>query len=207
MSTPVVVTRIQNRRGTQDQFNGAVAIYPPTYDGIGGFGSGAFIPPFNVTNYPNVLLPGELALCTDTRNLYMGNINGEYVTLTTSTGTEIFLNPLTASLPPVGVFTTIPGATFTLLPTPFFNLVYSLTDDPAANWDTVGTNFSRNGVMNITAVVSAPTLTDTGTEINLTANSISFQAIYNLGNIEIQYMHNFAGALTFNTSTIRWIPF
>jgi hypothetical protein len=35
MSAPVVVSRIQNRRGTQTQFN---ALYPPGYSGVGGFG-------------------------------------------------------------------------------------------------------------------------------------------------------------------------
>jgi hypothetical protein len=36
MASPVVVSRIQNRRGTQAQFN---ALYPPGYNGIGGFGN------------------------------------------------------------------------------------------------------------------------------------------------------------------------
>lgn len=83
MTTPVVVTRIQNRRGTQDQFD---ALYPLYYTGTGGFGS---IPGFNMSTYPNVLSPGEVALCIDTRKTFLGNINGTYVELasTDDTGT------------------------------------------------------------------------------------------------------------------------
>ena len=159
MSTPVVVSRIQNRRGTQSQFNGSYVppgpgpIYPTGYNGIGGFGSvsgpliattstsgtgsvatvsfaaatylenspigssvtitgvtpvgyngiwtvtassgtsvsfasattgvqtvaGTITRPYNSINYPSVLLAGELALCTDSGRVFMGNINGEYL--------------------------------------------------------------------------------------------------------------------------------
>jgi hypothetical protein len=75
MASPVTVTRIQNRRGTQDQFDD---LYPPGYDGTGGFGS---VVGFNITNYPGVLLSGEIALCTDSRRVFLGNINGEYLEL------------------------------------------------------------------------------------------------------------------------------
>lgn len=73
MAAPVVVSRIQSRRGTQAQFD---ALYPLGYSGIGGYGS---LPGFNSTNYPNVLMPGELALCTDTRRVFLGNLNAEYL--------------------------------------------------------------------------------------------------------------------------------
>jgi hypothetical protein len=72
MASPVVVSRIQNRRGTQAQFD---ALYPVGYTGIGGYGS---LPGFNATNFPDVLLPGEVAFCTDTRRFFIGNINAEY---------------------------------------------------------------------------------------------------------------------------------
>ena len=217
MTSPVTVTRIQNRRGTQAQFD---ALYPVGYGGIGGFGSQ---PNFNITNYPEVLLSGELALCTDTRRMFMGNINGEYVEVGAGGGSND-LAPITILLPPAAVFTTIPALSLTILPTPFFRVAYSITDNTNPNWNTVGTHFSRNGELEITAVLPfAPpppnppfptptpvTLTDTGVEINTALPSqISFQAIYNVGNtqIEIQYMHNFAGSLAFNTSTIAWLPY
>lgn len=215
MASPVVVTRIQNRRGTQVQFDG---LYPPGYNGIGGFGS---IVGYNLTNFPEVLLSGELALCTDSRRMFLGNINGEYIELEISGGGGS-LTPLTSVLPPVGVFTTIPALTYNA--TPFFKIVYDVTDNPAADWNTVGTTFSRNATLEITATapfVPVPamppfpaltpvTLSDNGTEINtVLPNGLSFQAVYNGGNtqIEIQYMHNFAGNLTLNTSTIHWSTF
>lgn len=66
--TPVVVSRIQNRRGTQADFDN---LYPPGYTGTGG------------AIGPDILQPGELALCTDTRRVFIGNINGEYIELAT----------------------------------------------------------------------------------------------------------------------------
>jgi len=83
MTSPVVSSRIQNRRGTQDQFNGVSGIYPDGYDGVGGYGSQ---PGFDITNYPNVLQPGEIALCTDTRRTFVGNLNGSYVELAAGVG-------------------------------------------------------------------------------------------------------------------------
>lgn len=219
MPTPVVVTRIQNRRGTQTQFNGPSGIYPPGYTGIGGFGS---IPGYNIVNYPSVLVPGELALCTDTRRLFMGNINGEYIELGMSAGSDITLVPAVRQLVPSPTF--IPtGIEYPT--TPFRKILYDLTDSTNANWDYVGTNFSRNGQLEITAVtnfVPAPpvppfppitpvTLNDTGTEINkVLPNNITFKAQYKDISailIEIVYKHNFSGPLTFSSSSVRWLPF
>jgi hypothetical protein len=217
MSAPVVVSRIQNRRGTQTQFN---ALYPPGYAGVGGYGS---IPGFNSTNFPNVLMPGELALVTDTRRSFIGNLNGEYIELAELTAGGEFLEPLVIPLPPAALWTIITPLTIELTASPFNNILYSITDNPSPNWDSVGTNFSRNGELQITSTVPfAPilnppfppitpvTLTDTGTEINtVLPNSISFMAQYNITNtqIEILYMHDFAGPLTFSTNTVKWIPF
>lgn len=77
---PVTVTRIQNRRGTYSQF---LALYPVGYNGVGGFNS---IPGYTATTYPNVLQPGELALCTDNRKMFMGNLNGEYIEVGAGSG-------------------------------------------------------------------------------------------------------------------------
>ena len=67
--TPVVISRIQNRRGLQADFD---ALYPAGQPGTG----------------PDVLQPGELALCTDTGNVYIGtidsNIPGYYILIGSS---------------------------------------------------------------------------------------------------------------------------
>lgn len=208
MATPVVVSRIQNRRGTQDQFND---LYPLGYNGIGGYGS---LPGFDSTNYPNVLLPGELALVTDARRTFIGNINGEYIELADNSGGADLL-PIVISLPPAAVFTTIPGLSYMpATASPFISILYDLTDDPAVDWNTPGTDFSRNGTLQITSVkyVAAPpaaTLTDIGTEINnASPSTITFIAEYDVTQtfIEIKYMHDFSGNLTFSSSSRLWQP-
>lgn len=202
MATPVVVSRIQNRRGTQVQFDN---LYPPGYNGTGGV---------SIITYPNILLQGELALATDTRRVFLGNINGEYIELATSLGAGLLLLPLVVVLPPTAVFTAIPALEFD--PTPFFTLFYDLTNSLNPDWNTVGSTFSRNGEMKITATLDnvAPpirvSLTDTSTEVNLeTPDDISFIADYNVGStkIEILYKHDFATSLTFSSSTLLWLPF
>lgn len=216
MATPVVVSRIQNRRGTQSQFD---TLYPVGYQGIGGYGDPSW-PGFDSTNYPNVLMPGELALCTDSRNVFLGNSNGEYIKLSTINTSGIQLTPLTISLPPVGVPTVIPELTYAV--TNFFTLLYDLTDappdipPPGTAPGVVGPSFSSNGELKITAIASPPvpplpvTLVDTSVEINLNPSyNIGFSAKYDndLGpsNIQICYQHNFPTPLIFSTSTIQWI--
>ncbi len=205
-SYPVVVSRIQNRRGTQVQFDN---LYPSGYIGIGGFGS---IVGFTIENFPNVLMPGELALCTDSRRIFMGNINGEYVEISESSLDGLSLAPLNVVLPPTSVYTVIPQLTY--LATPFYSLLYSITDSISSDWNSVGTDFSRNGELQITAVISSASnpvsSTDIGTEVNeVPPNAISFTAQYDLSlsNIEILYKHDFSGNLQFNTSSIRWLQF
>lgn len=213
MPNPVVVTRIQNRRGTQTQFD---SLYPAGYTGIGGF-SGSF----NITTFPGVLVSGEIALCTDSRRIFMGNINGEYIEVGAATASDLVLSPFVVSLPPQASFTTIP--TLTYAASPFMKILYDVTDTASSDWNAVGTTFSRNGQLEITAVTSfapisnlpfPPTvpvnLTDTGTEINLSLPaSISFIAQYDvtLSLIEILYTHDFAGSLTLSSSSIKWISF
>ncbi len=215
--TPVVVSRIQNRRGTQAQFN---ALYPTGYQGIGGFGS---ITGFDITTYPDVLMPGEIALCTDSRRIFIGNVNGEYIEISNLfANNELVLTPVDIVLPPVSVPTIIPQLTYAA--SPYLSILYSLTDSSSTDWNTVGTNFSRSGRLDITAVanfapttvtppqvpVTPVTLMDTGTEINLQyPNVVNFIAEYDtLGtSIEIYYSHNFSSSLTFSTSTMRWIAF
>jgi hypothetical protein len=208
MASPVVVSRIQNRRGLQSQFD---ALYPPGYNGIGGYGS---IIGFDATNYPDVILPGELAFCTDTRKMFVGNTNAEYVELAAAIIGGLTLEPYVTHLPPVGVFTTIPGLSYTA--TPFFTLLYDLTDEPTSfDQDVLGTDFTRNGSLQITALVYAATppqvtSTDTGTEINNAAPStITFMAEYNVDtvSVDIKYMHDFPGDLTFSSTSIIWQPF
>jgi hypothetical protein len=204
MASPVVVSRIQNRRGTQAQFD---ALYPFGYNGIGGA---------DINLYPNILLQGELALCTDTRRIFIGNINGEYIEIQTLLDG---IPPVVISLPPAAVFTVIPQLTY--VATPFFNIVYDITDTVGPDWNAVGTQYSRNGELQITATVPfAPilnppfppltpvTLTDTGTEINkVLPREIGFMAQYNGSNIEILYMHDFLVPLTLSVTSIHWLPF
>ena len=222
MTSPVVISRIQNRRGLQAQFDGDIytpggpnTVYPLGYDGVDGYNTilhpNLAFPDFTPTNYPNVLLPGELAFCTDSRRIFLGNEGGAYVEIPIVLGDGIFLPPMTISLATAGSFTHIPTLDYS--PTPFFTLLYDLTDDTLMeDWNTVGTNFSKNGELKITAINNEPpdaSLTDTGTEINLTPlYDISFKAVYNsapIPHIEIWYTHNFPGNLTFSTSTISWI--
>lgn len=280
MSAPVIISRIQNRRGTQSQFDN---LYPVGYAGTGGFGgftnpstattgtsgtgtvatvevsflpagivvgtqitvagitptayNGTFIVtaytsgsvsyaatatgsqivagtitvPYTSINYPNVLMPGELALCTDSRNIFLGNLNGEYLTLSESSAAGLALTPLVITLDPVATFTIIPALTYA--GTPFSTLFYDITDASGFNWNTVGTNFTRNGQLQISVISDSPnppiaTLTDVSTEINnLSPQEIIFEASYNGSNIEILYMSTFTIPLTFSTSTLQWLPF
>lgn len=208
MASPVVVTRIQNRRGQQSQFD---ALYPPGYNGIGGYGS---IIGFDATNYPDVILPGELAFCTDTRKMFVGNTNAEYVELAASSVGSLTLEPVVLQLAPIGVFTAIPALSYTA--TPFFTLLYDLTDDLSLDQNVTGTDFSRNGTLQITALkFTSPspqvTLTDSGTEINNSVgpSTITFMAEYNIDtvSVDILYMHDFPGNLTLSSSSIIWQPF
>ena len=185
--------------------------------------AGTVSSPFNITNYPSVLLPGELALCEDSRRIYMGNLNGEYIQIAELLvdGSNTFLAPLEITLPPAASFTIIPSLTYSA--TPFNTMVYSITDSSSLDWNTVGNTFSRNGSLQITATANfAPipnppfpditpvTLTDNGTEINTSIpDEITFMAQYDVTftNIEILYMHDFATSLNFSTSSIMWQPF
>lgn len=197
MASPVTVSRIQNRRGTQAQFD---ALYPPGYTGVG---------PVDINIWPNILMPGELALTTDTRRIFLGNLTGEYLEIETATGGGILLGPLVIQLPPAGIFTPIPQLDY--LPTPFFTLLYDITDSLSPDQNVVGTTFSRNGEMKITAVTDfgpgSVSLSDTSIDVNTTLFDISFSADYNGPVIEISYMHNFLGNLTLSSSTILWLPF
>jgi hypothetical protein len=277
MSAPVVVSRIQNRRGTQTQFN---ALYPVGYTGVGGFtptpvspppvtitassgtgtvatltvsalpagisvgsqiivtGNGAYDGtyivtslfgltisyastatgsvtgglvtfPYNIVNYPNVLMPGELALCTDTRNVFLGNLNGEYLELGQASSSGISITPLVITLPPAATFTVIPSLTFTAVP--FTTIWYDAIDGSTPDWDILGMNFSRNGQLQITAITNADsaTLIDSSTEINNYTGQLSFEAVYNGTNVQISYINTLtpSTSVTFSTSTIQWITF
>ena len=194
-------------------------------------------PTFTAVNYTNVLLPGELALCTDSGNVYMGNLNGGFIQFAEQVSTAgEFLNPAPWILPPVTTFTAISSAIgiATIMldyqATPFYTIEYSVTDSSMSDWNSVGVNFARNGAMCITAVNSATqqpnspvqppliapinppiwstvNLNDTSSEVNATQYDISFKAQYNNNRIEIMYIHNFPGNLTLYTNTITWIAF
>ncbi len=241
MTSPVVVSRIQNRRGTQDQFDGLVyspsgpnSVYPLDYTGVGGYYPGSPNADFTSVNYPNVLLPGELAFCTDSRKIFLGNLNGEFVelALATSNNVEEFLTPTMWELPPQAMFTPVekvlPGpitVRFEYTAKPFFIALYDITDSAIADWNAVGDNFSKNGEFKITAInpltvpaippvppappFSPASLVDAGVAINATPQyDISFIAKYSMDNtkIELWYMHNFPGNLMLSSNTIAWLP-
>lgn len=206
MSSPVVVSRIQNRRGTQDQFE---SLYPPGYNGTGGC---------SILDYPNILMPGELALCTDSRRMFIGNVNGEYVEIAAAFTEGIFLAPFVVTLPPSVTYQPVPGFHYTA--TPFFTLLYNVTDSLSPDWNTVGSSYSRNGSMRITATtnfapipnppfppITSVSVVDDGVDVNLLPSTISFIADYDGPEIVLLYKHDFPGSLTFSSSTIRWLPF
>jgi hypothetical protein len=282
MSTPVVVSRIQNRRGTQAQFeslypdeylsdststssglvvtvNSTTGLYvnarPVVMSGTGQFAPGTKIvsvdsgTEFTVdiapitplsgavvqvpkyagiggcpeSQYPGILLSGELALCTDTRRVFLGNVNGEYIELSPPFTGGIALTPLVIILPPSPTYTVIPELTIDT--TPFFTFLYDITDSVSPDWNNVsGSNFSKNGEIKLTATqdfapvpnlpfppITSVNILDTGTEVKnpavYTIEDISFKAEYNGPFIEISYMHDFPGPLMFSSSTIRWLPF
>jgi len=285
MASPVVISRIQNRRGTQAQFD---ALYPAEYTSAVGAsssgtvvtvsstvgvyenavptvisGTGSFAPGTTATGilsstqfavniapsvalsgaqvfiaaydgtgglnpieYPDILLPGEIALCTDSRKVFIGNINGEYLLVNGGGGggSDISsLTPLVLTLPPAASYTLIPALTYSA--TPFFSLLYDVTDSTNPDWNDIsGTSFSRNGEMKITAVqsfadvpnppypdITPVDLMDNSIEVKnpgtYTTQDISFKAQFNGANIEVYYKHDFPGSLTFSSTTIRWLPF
>jgi len=185
--TPVVVSRIQNRRGTQAQFD---ALYPSGQPGTGA----------------NILQPGEIALITDPPGkVYIGSLNGTYFEIgsggSAPTSSNLTMSPLVVSLAPASVWTEMLTP---ITATPFFSLFYSIVDTVTSNPNNVGTNFSKNGELQITSTSTAATLLDTGTEINTTTYDINFKVEYFSGSIKFYYMHNFPSALTFSTSSIIW---
>ena len=196
--TPVVVSRIQNRRGTQAQFDALYPIYPNP-------------------DKPSALQPGELALITDSPGrVFMGTPGGFYVELSlASSSTVLTFIPVQVALPPTGALWSPIPALNTTGTTPFYSILYSITDvisspgvpAPANN---VGIKFSKNGELQITAISFSPgyvSLTDTGTDINAYASpyDINFKADYAGPDIQISYMHDFPVSLTFSTSSITWI--
>jgi hypothetical protein len=240
MATPVVVSRIQNRRGLQIEFNGLVwsggtgpdSIYPMGYTGIEGYDG---FPDFTAVNYPNVLLPGELCLCTDSQNIYMGDLNGTYIIVATGVPGGLALDQLTPSVwelwggQPYGTITrTIAGPTTVTLEydaTPFFNIMYSVTDASVPEWNATGPNYAENGILQVTAVqyftpnipnppagdITPATLVNTSSMIDknvaTTPVNLSFIAQYDVTQTKIQilFRHDYEGALILSTSTIKWI--
>jgi hypothetical protein len=208
---------------------GPDSIYPLGYDGIGGYGS---YNDFNSTNYPNVLLDGELCLCTDTQNIYMGDVNGTYIIIATNISGEIALDNLTPivwELTSTGVFTLVTrgaGIPLEYNATPFFDIIYSATDAALINWNLTGPTYGENGTLQVTAVeyftpnipnpnpllpnITPTTLTNTSSVIDknlITPINLRFEARYDATHTKIQiyYIHDYAGSLWLSTSTIKWI--
>lgn len=183
--TPVVISRIQNRRGLQADFDN---LYPGGQPGSG----------------PNVLQPGEIALCTDTGRVFMGttvsSANGYFIEIG-SGGGGASSAPLVVNLPPASVWTQMLSP---IPATPFYSILYSVVNIVTTNPNAPGTLFSKNGEMKITSTTTSATLSDTSTEINSTVHDISFKAELVGGNIMIYYKHDFATPVTFSTTSIIW---
>lgn len=199
-TTPVVLSRIQNRIGTQSEFNALYPVYP---------GTGT-----------QVLKPGEIALCTDTRRIFVGNLGGEYIEVgasmsggSSSSAASLQLAPLLINLPAQAAYTEIPVLSYS--PTSFLSLWYSISDSGTSS--APGIHYAKNGEFKITAIDYTPgypvtvNLVDEGTEINTTTSPVSaidFKAAYSddRTHIVLSYKHNFPYDLTLSTSTVIWQP-
>ena len=146
---PVVVSRIQHRRGTQDQFD---ALYPPGYTGIGGYDGPS-----------TILQPGEIAVCTDSRRAFMGNLNGEYFEIGSFSGgggtggggpftSNGQLVAVSVILPPSNTFVSVPGLSFKAAP--LHDIVYSVTDSLSSDANSTGAEYTRSGTLHVTALRS-----------------------------------------------------
>lgn len=197
MTSPVIVSRIQNRRGAQSQFNGfaynpalappltQLSIYPSDNEGLGYYPASVNTN-FTPANYPNVLLPGELVICTDSDRVFMGSTNGAYIEIAEVVpGSGEYLQPTSWSLPPVSTFTVITRAVPDSSPpliipldwnaTPFFTITYSVTDSGSPDWNISGGHFSKNGQLKITGInpaTKAPTPT-----LSASLNPVPFSSV------------------------------
>lgn len=199
-SSPVIVSRIQNRRGTQAEFN---ALYPPGYSGVGG------------ATGTKILQPGEIGLTTDTRRVFIGNLNGEYIELTGAGGGGGGINftPVVASLPTTSVFTEVPELSYSA--TSLFNITYSVTNAGDSQPGSPGVSFSRTGTLTVAAILNqsgagSATLTDDSLELDPSNSAdISFIAEYDqpTGLVKIKYRHNYLSPLILTTGTMAWAPF
>lgn len=204
-TTPVVVSRIQHRRGTQDQFN---ALYPPGYTGVGGYDGPS-----------TILQPGELAVCMDSRRVFVGALNGEYFEMGTGSGTggggssECCGGLIAVSIPlqpSPDTYAPVPGVRFN--PTPFHDIQYSATDATSPDVDAPGTMYTRSGKLTITSLKQSAAsdlvnLVDYSVEVNKTVYDLVFRADYDGDgkSILVSYRHNFPMPLRMTTSSIVWI--
>ena len=182
--TPVVISRIQNRRGLQQDFDN---LYPGGQPGSG----------------PSVLQPGEIALCTDTGRVFIGTtvntLSGYFIELGSGGGGGS--SPLVVSLPPASVWTQMLAP---ITCTPFHSILYSVVNIVTTDPNAPGTIFSKSGELVITSTTTSATLSDTSTEINSTVHDISFRADLVGGNIMLYYKHDFDTPVTFSTTSIIW---
>lgn len=196
-TSPVIVSRIQNRRGTQAEFD---ALYPPGYTGVGG------------ATGNRVLQPGEIGLCLDSRRVFIGTLNGEYIEFGkgagSGSGSGINFDPIIIQLPPTSEFVEIPE--LTVVATPMLKIMYSVADTNTDLLGAIGTAYSRVGQLDITSTSARATLSDDYTTVDEdVANILDFRADYsNMDqSIRIKYRHDFPGILTMTSGTISWAPF
>lgn len=185
MPTQVVVSRIQNRRGSYDDF---ISLYVPGAPD------------------EQKLQPGELGLCIDTQQLFIGtdDVNAPFEIAKDVSPSEIVFTPIIIDLPKTSTWTTLSELSYSNpSSTPetigLLNILYSLQLIGA-------TGFAKNGTLSVTSLQDVAALTDTGVEINNLTGDITFKAIAELGSVHIQYTHSFDETVQMSTTTLKWIP-
>jgi len=199
MTAQVVLSRIQNRRGTQAQFD---ALYAPA------------------APIEQQLQPGEIGFCTDTNRVFIGRDVGTFTEITTNGAASVVdatleFIPMSVTLPPTATWAPVLSMAFTLDPlsttSGYISVLYSVLETGSTT-----TPFTKSGTLTISSSISPnpvatiSTLTDSGTEINVYPDpkpDISFKAVYSGGTVQISYIHNFVSPLILRSSSIHWQGF
>jgi hypothetical protein len=181
MTNPqVVISRIQNRRGTQSEFD---ALPSPK------------------------LAPGEIGMTTDTQRVFIGNADGSYLEFTIQESfNQLLFTPLIIPLPISGTFIPVPGLEF--IAGGLLNIIYTVSDTASpsvpVSYSKSGTMTVTCTTTQTDLVDSGIEIDDYPS-----GSSLTFSSQYASDNISVQilYSHNYPVPLTLSTSTIQWVPF
>lgn len=207
----VVLSRIQNRKGTLVEFED---LYAPLSD-------------------PSLqLLPGELGLAFDESTgeyrLFIGGLtSGTYTEIAidgnpTTLDSTLNISPLVVYLAPSAIWSPVTSLWYTPSisnsNTCLLNILYGVVEQELTPVPMSTTPFTKSGQLSITTTpvrsgdsfTPVSILTDTGTEINQYPDpqpDISFRATYSGGTVQVEYKHDFPGLVQLSTSTIKWATF